>query len=425
MDKWGIFATIGPELWAREVPNGETVPIWHLTPDWTSQFYPGVYNSIWRDGDPFANTWDICSFEKLPLNGDAEITVFSRRTAVREYYNFTWNTFVNAFQKPAPISRYKNAATTGTAMISPGGARGVTSVHIVSPEIDEDMLVDLRTLQFRLAESKQEKQQRILPWTRLLYWYGMLQQTDAATFGRVPWAIQNYLRGQNFGKAASSLTEEQLLAWQQQKMLPTADEFAWLWENERAEEIGKIELLQSLVNDPRRQANPIYMPNIPALLRHVSAQALDLTDMKALMTMGTVRERWRYKAREWQKLLQRRPALKAQCDTPGGLQLAGDDPEWQMICNHPLAQEEMEDDMEAYQHRKGDHGPGPMEKLRMSERQMDGMLAGMAAQSRQMEAWGSMMGIPAFSPLPVPDFSNPLLKRTPPPAWMVYRPYMI
>jgi len=424
MDKWGVFATIGPELWAREVPNGGTVPIWHLTPEWTSQFYAGVYNSIWRDGDPFTNSWKICRFQKLPVNGEDEITVFSSRTKVPEYYSFNWN-IMSVFQKPVTINRFRNGQVSGTATLSPGGARGITSFHIASPEIDEDMLVDTRTLQFRLAESRQEKQQRLFPWMRILHWYGMLQQADAQAFGRVPWAIQNYLRGPNFEKAASALTEEQLQAWQQQKLMPMADDLAWLYENEQAEEIGKIELLQSLVNDPRRQANPIYMPNIPGLLRRVTAKTLDLTDLKVFMTIGVLRERWRYKAREWHKLLQRRPALKAQCDAPGGLKLAEYDPEWQMICNHPLAQEENDDDLEAYQHSKGDYGPSIKDKLRASDEQMNQMMGMMTAQDQQLNAWGSMMGIPALPPLKIPDLSNPYLKQAPPPAWKVYRPFMI
>ncbi|HEY6349548.1 MAG TPA: hypothetical protein VI636_09080 [Candidatus Angelobacter sp.] len=420
MSKWETFYSIEPSCWQQITPQGGNRPIWMLNSSYTSQYYPGVYSTILRDEDPFQNTWKVCKFNKPAPLGQYELSIRCLRTNPSEYYHITWNSLAPIIT-PTPISRFDGdkGLQRGSATLQGAGR----SIRIISPEIDEDMTIDLETLQITLAESKQERQNRLLPWTRLLWWYGHIQELDLEAFLRLRPPIQTYLRGPRYAEAASNLTDAQLTAWQQEKVMPP--ELAWLWENEMPEEAMKLESLLEMVKDPMRQANPAYMPVIPNLLRYVVPSKLQLLDMKALMTIGAVRERWRYKAREWHKLLLRKPALKALAESPNGQQLAAQDPEWIAVANHPLARQEEEEDLEAYQHTKGDYGPSYMERMRQSDAMVNSMMAGMMQQDRQWTAMLGGMGLPVGAPLQVPTLSNPLLQQVPTPAWRIYRPYMM
>ncbi|HLJ30242.1 MAG TPA: hypothetical protein VKY85_26280 [Candidatus Angelobacter sp.] len=423
MSKWEKFYSIEPSCWQQITPSGASNPIWLLDKSYTSQYYPGVYHSILRDGDPFQRTWNVCRFNKVAPIGMIELTIRSSRTNFRDYYEITLNPLhmgIVGFP-PREIPRFdaSNSNKTGAATLHSGGR----SIRIVSPDIDEDMSIDLETLQVTLAESRQEQQDRLLPWTRMLWWYGHLQEVDIQAFQRLRPPVQNYLRGPKYAEAASRLSEMQLKAWQQEKLMPF--ELAWLWKNEMPEEVTKLETVLDMVKDPLRQANPIYMPVIPNLLRFITPSKLELLDMKVLMTIGAVRERWRFKAREWQKLLQRKPAFKALAESPNGQQLAAQDPDWIAVTNHPLAREEEEEDMEAYQHSKGDFGPSYQEQMRQSDVMFNTMMAGMMQQDRQMTMMLGGMGLPVGPPLQIPTLSNPLLQKVPALAWKVYRPYMM
>jgi hypothetical protein len=417
MSKWDTFYSIEPSCWQQINPPGAQNPIWALNNGYTSQYYPGVYSSIRRDGDPFDKKFNICRFDKAAPNGQIELVIRSWRTNFRDFYEITLN---SAFQYFMPIQITRMDANdghkTGDAIVTGTGQ----TIRLVSRDIDEDMSIDLETLQVTLAESRQELQNRLLPWMRMLWWYGHLQELDIEAFQRVKPPIQNYLRGPKYAEAASRLTEAQLKAWQQEKLMPL--ELAWLWENDMPEEITKLETVLAMVNDPMRQANSAYMPMIPNLLRRIDPSKLQLLDMKVLMTIGAVREHYRFKAREWHKLLQRKPALKTLAESPNGQQLAAQDPEWLAITNHPLAREEEEEDMEAYQHSKGDFGPSFQERMRQDNARMNEMMAGMMAQTRQMEMMMGGMGLP---PLQIPNLTNPLLQQVPTPLWKVYRPYMM
>lgn len=420
MSKWETFNSIEPSCWQQINPPGAQNPIWALNNGYTSQYYPGVYSSITRDGDPFQQKWNVCRFNKAAPNGQIELSIRSPRTKFRDYYDIILNSAIPAFP-PVPISRFDaiHGRKTGDATLQGTGR----AIRIVSAEIDEDMSIDLETLQIALLESKQERQNRLLPWIRMLWWYGRLQELDVAAFQRLKPPMQNYLRGPTYAEAASRLTEAQLKAWQQEKLMPL--ELAWLWENEMPEEVAKLETVLAMVNDPMRQANSVYMPVIPNLLRCITPSKLALVDMKVLMTIGAVRERWRFKAREWQNLLQRKPSFKALAESPNGQQLAAQDPEWIAITNHPLARQEEEEDMEAYMHSKGDFGPSYQDRMRQQDAMFNSMMAGMMQQDQQMMRMMGGMGMPMFAPLQVPNLSNPLLQQVPTPLWKVYRPYMM
>jgi hypothetical protein len=421
MSMWQTFYSIEPSCWQQVTPQGSQHSIWKLDSGFTSQYYPGVYDSILRDGDPFQNTWTVCRFNQPAPAGAFELFVRSLRTNSAEYYHIPVPSILPFLVSPREIPR--NDSNQG---LQTGKARLQTTfgtMRIIAPEIDEDMTIDLGTLKITLAESKQEKQNRLAPWTRMLWWYGRIQELDIQAFTQLKAPIQNYLRGPRYSEAASALTEAQLKEWQNQALIP--HELAWLWQNDMPEEVMKLETVLAMVNDPMRQANSAYMPVIPNLVRYLIPSKLALIDMQVLMTIGAVRERWRYKAREWYKLLQRKPALKALAESPNGKQLAAQDPEWIAITNHPLSRQEDDDDLEAHMHSKGDFGPSYQERLRQSDAQMNVLMGGMFAQNEQMTRWMGGMGIPVGQPIPMPNFSNPLMQQVPTPAWKIYRPYMM
>jgi len=447
MGKWETFHSIEPSCWKQIAPPGGRCPIWVLDQGFTSQFYPDEgYVSIYRDGDPYQKTWDICRFDKPAPPGAYELTVRSLRTNGLGYYQINWNSLM-PIVIPQSLTRCNanDGAPMGKATLTGTGA----TLHVVSPEIDEDMTIDVGTLGITLAESKQERQDRLEPWTRMLYWYGRVRELDPPTFQKVPGPIRSFLErsgntlaasaltdlpmrdfmrglsGLRFAEAAPALTDQQVQEWQQQKLMPT--ELAWLWETELPEEIIKLESVMAMLSDPMRQANPIYMPVVPELLKHIEVAKLNLLDMKVLMTIGAVRERYRFKQRAWYNLTQKKPSFKQIAESPNAQQLAMTDPEWQAITNHPLARQEEEEDLEAYQHSKGDFGPSPLQKIRDSDAQWAAMMAGMQQQEAQMMRMMGGMGMPAFAlpPMPqIPNLSNPLAQQVPPPAWKIYRPFM-
>jgi len=117
--------------------------------------------------------------------------------------------------------------------------------------------------------------------------------------------------------------------------------------------------------------------------------------------------------------------LKTLAESPNGKQLAAQDPDWIAITNHPLARQEEEEDLEAYQHSKGDFGPSYQERMRQSDAMFNNMMAGMMQQDQQMTMMLGGWGVPTGPALQIPNLSNPHLQQVPPPAWKIYRPYMM
>src|ERR1700760_4113397 len=75
MSKWQIFYSIEPSCWQQVTPPGAQHSIWKLDRGFTSQYYPGVYDSILRDGDPFQNAWSVCRFNQTSPAGAFELSV--------------------------------------------------------------------------------------------------------------------------------------------------------------------------------------------------------------------------------------------------------------------------------------------------------------------------------------------------------------
>jgi len=422
MGKWETFHGIDPSCWKQITPDGGGVPIWVLDKSLTSQYYPGEgYLAIYRDGDPHQKKWNVCRFDRTFPLGGYELTVRSLRTNGLGFYQINWNS-VAPILIPQSLARCNvdTGAPIGQATLTGTGK----TLRVVSPEIDEDMTIDITTLEITLARSKQEGQDRLLPWMRMLWWYGRVGELDPPSYQKVPIPIRNFLGGTRYAAAASTLTDQQLKDWQDQKLMPT--ELAWLWEGDLPEEISKLESVMAMVNDPMRKANPIYLPVVPELLKHIDVSKLNLLDMRVLMTIGAVRERYRFKQREWHKLIERKPSFKAIAESLNVQDLASTDPDWQAITTHPLARQEEEEDLEAYQHSKGDFGPNPIQKIRDQDAAFAGMMAGIQQQGAQLMQMFGGMGMPfVVPPMPqIPNLSNPMAQQVPSPAWKIYRPYM-
>lgn len=433
MDKWGKFNQVPPESWSQEVPAQGAAPIWKLNAQWCEYYFEGAYKLVIRDGDPFAPWWSIAVFQRSNLL-TKEITVWSRR-ATGQYYDFTLSLADQLAWAKDLVRRTSDGKQQFPAKFVQQPGQDI--FQISSPDIDEEMSVNPYTLAISLGQSRQEKEQELLPWKRILLWYARVRKFDPQVFERVPAPVKNFLFSGGQTEAAlemqaSKLTWQQLELWQKQELMPK--ELSWLGDVSRPQVLDSIRLLQRLANDPYRQAgqqqNPYYVARIPHILRCVVAEQLDLLDLKVFMTIGALREVWGYREREIYKLLERRPDLKQLSQTPAGQQALQQDPEYQMIQTHPLSLKQQEEELEAHQHRKGDQGPTAMEKLRASERAAQDLMNQMWAQGDQLQAMlapmmGSM-GFGSFQPPPVPQLpTNPYLLEDAPPAWKIYKPYMI
>jgi hypothetical protein len=388
MDTWATLRTIPPECWQAETPPGGG-PIWRLSPDWTANYFPGVYHQLLRDGDPFAEGDSTFVFERP--DGAFEVYLHSR-LAPGEHYVFIWRD--GDAQKE--IARARAGAVTGKAVAS--GA-GPAVVRVVSADVDEEVQLHLKTLALVVAESRGAQAQKLAPWKRMLSWFGRLQTLDPHAFGRVPPPLQKFLRQPGFEPAAESLGAEDLERSFKLGVLPR--ELSWIFPQDVQPMLESLRALQALANDPQRAMNPMYALDIPHLVRVVDAGRLDWIDVQVFMTIGALREAYGFIDREMMKLVEHRPDLQAARQSPQGRSVFEQDPAVQAILNHPLGMAHKEDIAEMQQHRQGNHGPSPRQMLRAQEQ-----------QTRQL---AMMAGAPFFP--------NPYLAEPPPPPWKIYRPY--
>jgi hypothetical protein len=453
MDKWAQFNSVPHEAWTQEA-TGNGGSRWTLEAKWIQYYFEGAYQSVMRDTSP-ENTLRAVVFVRT--SQISEVMVRGLRPPVPAAYSFEWG--LADFQRGGKEINRAGQGNHHKAKVSawPGNPN---ILRIECSPLDETINFDLQTLAISLEESVQEKETRLDPWKRLLQWYAKLQTADPATYERVPAPIRGLLQGSapavqdwsgweaffdvplNFAAAAATipsaqpwnqLTWPQLEQWQREKLLPP--ELPFLPEPDLPGVYETIRLLVQLANDPQRQPgtqiNPMYIPQIPGILRHVPEQ-LDILDLKCLMTMGAVREVWGHRERAKHALVQKRPELRALVsgNSPEGWELLQQDREYQLIDYEPESVKQQEQDLEAQQHRKGDFGPTPFEKMRATDQQNQWLMAQMNAETQQLESmagsmFGGFPGMPAMPPLPPPPPPNPFFVLDPPPAWRVYKPFCI
>jgi hypothetical protein len=443
MNKWAQFGSVPPEAWTKEATsNGGSR--WTLEPKWIQYYFEGAYQSIMRDTNP-GTTLGAAVFVRT--SQVSEVMVRGFRPPVPAAYSFEWG-LADFLQGGKEINRGEQG-NHHKAKVSAWPANP-NMLRIECPQVDETIDFDLQTLAISLAESIHEKEARLDPWKRLLQWYAKVQTADPATYERVPapirsllqgtapavqdWSAEDWLMSLNFAAAAATvpsaqpwnkLTWPQLEQWQREKLLPA--ELPWLTEWDTPQVYESIRLLLQLANDPQRQPgtqiNPMYIPQIPGILRYLP-ENLDILDLKCLITIGALREVWGYRERKKHELLQKKPELGALGNSPEALELMQQDREFQLIDTHPEALKQIEEDLEADQHRKGDFGPTAHEKMRASDQQAQWLMAQMNAQTQQLASMaGGMFG--GLPPLPPPPPPNPFFVLDPPPAWRVYKPYCI
>jgi hypothetical protein len=402
MDKWVTFSAIDPMCWQQETTPG-SAPIWSLKNEWIRQlFQDSSYTRIVQDGEP--GQWRrVIVFTRS--DGIIEITIYSPQNS-NEYYDFTLSD--NNAVSGKMISRGRAGAVVAPATVSAstGSTPGDLNVHISSPDIDEELDVNLRTLAMVIGETRREREQKLLPWKRLLTWYGRLQTLDPPTFSKVPAAIQRTLWGPMFGSVIETQTWQDFEAWQSQGVLPK--ELPWIFDYDVEPLRDAVVTQQQEANDPLRQADPFAPPRVPTLLMRVDAATLDWVDLQVFMTIGALREAHRYKERAFAELFKKRRDLEELSQTPQGWSVIYLDPAAQRITSHPLAKQEDDEELELYANRN----TMVNQKARVVEQEVGMNIIGDFARSLGMQ---------------IPIFVTPGLVVGPaaPPLWKIYKPYLI
>ena len=387
----GVLQGIQKSCWTPESPDGQR-RIWCLTQDFVEHYFPGQgCLRVCQDGEPGSGRWGSVVFHRA----DGACDIVLRSGQEREhYYEFTWRTG----QVPPQAPRRRHGQLVGQAQLQ--AAPGAPFLILECPEIQERIQFDPISLLRMDAESQKDRILKMLPWLRMLLWFGRLQEIDPPTFRNLPGPIRGFLSRPDFEPALTSIPPRALEGWIQQGLLPP--------ELDPVSEAHAPALLQALTTQQNlgRQQPPSggflaslglapAGPKIPRLLLSLNPATLDLLDLQVFVTIGALPSQETTFDRELRKLLARRTDLQARLRSPEGQSSVLSDPEVMELKNRPdIVRENADRAWKA----TGQAGPNPLEQGEAMQRMF----------SMQM-----LTGY-AFDPGAAAE------KR---PPWKVYKPY--
>ena len=289
-------------------------------------------------------------------------------------------------------------------------APAAMNFRIFSPDIDETIDINLSTLLITDREGEQERHLRMEPWRRYILWLSRLEAIDRAAFRRVPAPLREAMR--RFDPRVSGgapISEADVFTWQAQGFAPA--ELAMITPNDVDPARDSIRLQQRLAQQPEVVSQFTGCP-VPALLLAVDAATLDAADLQILMTIGALREYHGFIEVEEQRLMQRRPDLRAALQKPNGRQIIQADGEVAALLAHPQALKEQQDMQDVMLRRGGSYGPTPRQQLAAMKLQTDQM------QAQTLGMINPFMGLAA-------SLASGLGAMPPPgPPWKIYTPYL-
>ncbi len=375
-EKYSTLREVPKGCW-RAQPIDPNRQVWVLPPDFTAHYFAdSPYTEVLRDTDPDSPYWSWIMFVRT--DGRRELFLASQQVQ-GEYYEIDW--------MPGEPQTHVNRCRDGQP-IAPGFLVPLPQqpgFYLASPDIDEQISFFTVPLMRIDAESRRDRFLKILPWIRLLAWFGRLQQLDPSAYGRVPSAFKSILGQPNFEAALTHLQSEQIQGWIGKGLLPP--ELEQVSPQQAPVLMQSITAQQAMAPRPQPGGGGFWNsisnalsgatgPKIPAMLLHLQPQLLDQLDLMALVTMGALKSQESLLDRESKKLIARRPDLQALLKQPEGATRILQDPEFVALKSHPEVQREQAD---AAWRAAGQTGPSPYEQSKAIERTMAmQMMFGMA-----------------------------------------------
>ena len=309
-----LLLGIQKSCWKQESPDGQR-KVWILTQDFVEHYLPGQgYLQVCQDGEPGSGRWGSVVFYRPQQVCDIVLRSGQER---EDYYQFTWQ----AGQVPPQVPRYRQGQQVGQAQLQ--AAPGAPFFILECPEIQERIQFDPLNLLRMDAESQRDRIAKMMPWLRMLLWFGRLKEIDPASFRNLPAEVRTFLNQADFESALTNVPPQVLEKWVQQGYLPP--------ELEPVRQEQAPALLQSLVSQQalgRQQpaSGGILAslglapaaPKIPRILLPLNPSSLDLLDLQVFVTIGALPSQESTFDRELRKLIARRPDLQARLRSPEG-----------------------------------------------------------------------------------------------------------
>jgi hypothetical protein len=368
-----------------------------LSPDFSRHYFPDSnFRAVVRDTHPDTQQYSILVCERA--DASLEFSVMSRQVQ-DSYYDFIWL----PGEQHKSIFRMCNGRPGGPA--SATLLPGTRKFSIVCADIEERIDFDSSSLVRLDGESSRDRNLKLMPWKRLLVWFGRLKMLDPSGYNKVPGPLKQFLQRPDFEMVIANLTEQHIQGFIQQGLIPA--ELDSLQPEHMPGVVATIRVQQGIAAQAAPTSTGFFGklsaslgmqtgPAIPAILTRLDPNQLELVDMQALITMGALIEVEGFAEREWRKLLARRPDLQARLKSPEGQNSVMQDMEVQMLQRHPEVQKAMQE--QAWR-ASGLGGPTPTEQNESMQRVM---------------AMQMMFGVP-FDP-----GANLFKKRL---AWKIYDPF--
>jgi hypothetical protein len=435
--KWATLARIDPSCWEQIGASGHGCPIWQLKPDWLRVMFKGAYVSVRACAG--ANMQPIQAICFVRPDEIHELRVFSRLRA-GEHYDSEWRFGAVPGEEVAEYGHFGSRRLT----VALAGAQGAVApanaiwmfdtsrppeslteadrnIRIFCAAIDETIDVNAHFLDVRYQENVMERQMRLVPWQRLLVWYLRLKGVDKGAYRRINKPLRAWLETRDVEQKIAMLTEPEIGMMQQQGLLPGY--IAWLTPEEAPQMIESIRLQKSIAcrKDVLLQyANLMRLPNfspIPGLIQWVDPGQLDMIDLQIFMTIGALRELHGFVEVETQRLLERRPDLKAIMQSPQGSRALQSDPELAALNAHPRAAQEQQDAQDLMLRKAGSYGPTTREIMTAGEVSMNISNQQLTATMFMGGSAGMLFGLDAADQYIAAALANGA-------PWKIYLPYL-
>lgn len=433
--KWAILAKIDLECWEQRGTSSQVCPIWELKADWLRVMFKNAYVSV-RACAP-AGMRPLYAVCFVTPEGLHELRVFSHLRA-GEYYDSSWR-----FGEAPPGTgdrvghlgrrRLEVALTNGETSVASANAIWMVDparlgqqlgpqdlrIRIFCPTIDETVDVNAATLDLAYQENQLEKQMKVVPWQRYLFWLTQLRRIDKAAYGRIPKTVRRWLEGADGQACLSRMSEQDVGRLLQQGMLPPY--LAWLNPQEAQQVMDSIRVQRGVAGRQdvlQQYALMMQIPGfnpIPRLIQAIDPGRLDIFDLQVFMTIGALRELHGFVEVQQAELIKRRPDLQAAMQSPQGARQLQADSEVMALAADPRAQAWQAEQLELQARRAGNYGPTSPEVMTAMQ-----VITNIQQQQLGMMMLGSNLGM--FAGLNAAEQYTKLALANGPP-WKLYKPY--
>ncbi|MDB5671994.1 MAG: hypothetical protein JWO25_2953, partial [Alphaproteobacteria bacterium] len=279
--------------------------------------------------------------------------------------------------------------------------------------------VNAATLDLAYQENQLEKQMKVVPWQRYLFWLTQLRRIDKAAYGRIPKTVRRWLEGADGQACLSRMSEQDVGRLLQQGMLPPY--LAWLNPQEAQQVMDSIRVQRGVAGRQdvlQQYALMMQIPGfnpIPRLIQAIDPGRLNIFDLQVFMTIGALRELHGFVEVQQAELIKRRPDLQAAMQSPQGARQLQADSEVMALAADPRAQAWQAEQLELQARRAGNYGPTSPEVMTAMQ-----VITNIQQQQLGMMMLGSNLGM--FAGLNAAEQYTKLALANGPP-WKLYKPY--